>query len=95
MNISRDTVKYVANLARIELTDKELDRFCSQLNDILAYIDQLKEVDISNIAPTTHVLPIRNIKRKDLLCHSFDTKKVLENAPKKQGAFFKVPKVIE
>jgi aspartyl-tRNA(Asn)/glutamyl-tRNA(Gln) amidotransferase subunit C len=95
MNISKETVQYVANLARINLTNEELDKFSYQLNDILGYIDQLKEVDISKIPPTSHVLPIKNVKRKDELQKSFDVQSVLKNSPQKEGLFFKVPKVIE
>jgi len=95
MDISKDTVRYVANLARINLTDKELDKFSHQLNDILDYIDQLKEVDISKIPPTAHVLPIKNIKRKDEQKLSLNPKEVLKNAPSKEEASFKVPRVIE
>jgi len=95
MNISKETVQYVANLARIKLTDEELEKFSNQLNDILGYIDQLKEVDISEIPPTAHVLPINNVKRKDVLHPSFKAEQILKNAPQKEGNFFKVPKVIE
>ena len=95
MNISKETVKYVANLARIELSDEELDKFSLQLSDILRYIEQLNEVDISSIAPTTHVLPIKNVKRKDQLKPSFKTEEILKNTPQKENSFFRVPKVIE
>ena len=95
MNISKETVKYIANLARIELSEEELKKFSLQLNDVLRYIDQLKEVDISSTLPTAHVLPIENVKRKDNLHSSFDSERVLKNAPSKEGLFFKVPRVIE
>jgi len=95
MDISKETVQYVANLARIKLTDQELEKFSHQLNDILRYIDQLNEVNISKIPPTAHVLPIKNVKRKDNLNKSFRNKEILKNAPQKEGNFFKVPKVIE
>ena len=95
MDISKDTVKYVANLARIELSDSELDTFAAQLNDIVHYIDQLKEVDVSAISPTTHVLALKDVKRKDTLSPSLATEDVLKNAPHKEETFFKVPKVVE
>jgi len=95
MNISKETVKYLANLARIELAEKDLEKFSFQLNDILHYISQLEEVDISKIDPTAHVLPIKNVKREDKPRPSVDIKEVLKNAPLKEGKFFKVPKVIE
>jgi aspartyl-tRNA(Asn)/glutamyl-tRNA(Gln) amidotransferase subunit C len=95
MNISKDTVKYVANLARMELTEQEIEKFSHQLGDILRYIDQLKEIDISNIQPTAHVLPLKNVKRRDEQRPSLNIKDVLNNSPQKEGNFFKVPKVIE
>jgi aspartyl-tRNA(Asn)/glutamyl-tRNA(Gln) amidotransferase subunit C len=95
MNISKDTVKYVAHLARINLSQEELEKFSLQLNDILQYIEQLKEVDISKIPPTAHVLDIKNVKRKDVPRQSSSVKEILQNAPQKEGNFFKVPKVIE
>ncbi|NQU18792.1 Asp-tRNA(Asn)/Glu-tRNA(Gln) amidotransferase subunit GatC [bacterium] len=95
MNISKETVKYISNLARIELTEEEIEKFSLQLNDILRYIEQLKEIDITNISPTAHILPISNVKRSDEPRSSLKIDEVLKNAPQKEGLFFKVPKVIE
>ena len=95
MDISKETVCYVAGLARIELNEKELDVFALQLNDIIRYIDLLKEVDTTSIMPTTHVLPVKNVKRSDESKPSLETKEVLANAPMKEETSFKVPRVIE
>lgn len=95
MDISKDTVKYVAHLARIELGDNELNTFASQLNDIIHYIDQLKALDVTGIAPTTHVLPLKDVKRKDELKPSLAAEEALKNAPLKEENYFKVPKIIE
>ena len=95
MNISKDIVKYTANLARIELSAKELEKFSGQLNNIIEYIDQLNEVDVSKISPTAHVLPIKNVKRQDSTNDSLAAEDVLKNAPSKEKTSFKVPKVIE
>ncbi|MFC1708892.1 Asp-tRNA(Asn)/Glu-tRNA(Gln) amidotransferase subunit GatC [Candidatus Omnitrophota bacterium] len=95
MNISKQTIEYVANLARISLTDKEIEKFSHQLDSILCYIDQLKELDVTTVPFTAHVLPIKNVKRQDKPQTSFKVKDVLNNAPQKEGNFFKVPKVIE
>lgn len=95
MAISKDTVKYVANLARLELSESELEKFALQLNDIVHYVDQLKEVDVSQAPPTTHVVAIKDVKRKDAPRPSLATQDVLKNAPLKEETFFKVPKVIE
>ena len=95
MPIDKDTVKYVAHLARIELGAKELDKLSSQLKGILDFIDKLKEIDIANISPTSHILPIKNILRPDKPFKSLSSNKALENAPHKENNFFVVPKVIE
>jgi aspartyl-tRNA(Asn)/glutamyl-tRNA(Gln) amidotransferase subunit C len=87
-------IKYVANLARIRLTDKEIERFSKQLKDVLKYIDKLKELDITNIQPTSHVLPLKNIFREDVVKSSLNSEEVLKNAPQRKGNFFKVPKVL-
>jgi aspartyl-tRNA(Asn)/glutamyl-tRNA(Gln) amidotransferase subunit C len=88
-------VKYVANLARLNLTPKETELFSAQLRDILAYVEKLKEVDIKNVLPTSHVLPIKNVFRDDSVNASLPVSEVLRNAPQKKKDFFKVPKVIE
>ena len=95
MAITKDTVKYVAHLARIELAPKELETLSQQLQDILDFIDKLKKVDIKDVAPTSHILPINNVLRDDSTTESLPNEKALENAPQRQGNFFGVPKVIE
>jgi len=93
--ISKETVQYVAHLARIELKEKELEVLSVQLEAILDFIDQLKEIDIANIPPTSHILPVSNVLREDSPKPSLPTEKVLANSPEKEGNFFVVPKVIE
>lgn len=95
MAISKEIVEYVAHLARIELDAKELEKLSQQLKGILDFIDKLKDVDINNISPTSHILPINNVLRQDEIKVSLPAQKVLENAPGKQGNYFTVPKVIE
>ena len=95
MSISKETVQYVAHLARLELCDEELTTYAGQLERILEYIDQLKGVDVSGVAPTAHVLALHNVGRKDTPAASLAIDDVLQNAPHKQERFFKVPPVIE
>ncbi|MFA5095776.1 MAG: Asp-tRNA(Asn)/Glu-tRNA(Gln) amidotransferase subunit GatC [Candidatus Omnitrophota bacterium] len=95
MGIDKKTVEGVAHLARIELDAGELERLSSQLEHILAFIDKLSSLDTDNVAPTSHILPINNVLRKDEPRPSLPIEKVLANAPSKQGSFFSVPKVIE
>ncbi|MDD4899164.1 MAG: Asp-tRNA(Asn)/Glu-tRNA(Gln) amidotransferase subunit GatC [Candidatus Omnitrophica bacterium] len=93
--ISKETVQYVAHLSRIELKEKELEVLSVQLEAILDFIDQLKEIDIANIPPTSHILPVNNVLREDSPKPSLPTEKVLANSPEKEGNSFVVPKVIE
>lgn len=95
MAISKETVEYVAHLARIELQPKELEKLSRQLHDVLNFIDKLSRVDVKDILPTSHILPIRNVLRDDSPRGSLPVEKVLLNAPVKEGNFFVVPKVIE
>ncbi|MDD4980553.1 MAG: Asp-tRNA(Asn)/Glu-tRNA(Gln) amidotransferase subunit GatC [Candidatus Omnitrophica bacterium] len=95
MGITKDTVKYVAHLARIDLKPKELEKLSHQLRDILKFIDKLKEADVKEVQPTSHILPLKNVFREDAARKSLSSGKALENAPRKEGNFFGVPKVIE
>jgi aspartyl-tRNA(Asn)/glutamyl-tRNA(Gln) amidotransferase subunit C len=95
MAIDKETVEYVAHLARIELQPEELEKLSRQLHDILGFIDKLSALDVEQVKPTSHILPISNILRDDepRICLTPD--KALENAPSKNGNFFSVPKIIE
>ncbi len=95
MAIDKKTVKYVAHLARIRLSDEELDLLSSQLEDIVNFIDKLKELEVSGVKPTSHILPISNVFREDKPARSLSPEEALINAPKKKENFFVVPKVIE
>jgi aspartyl-tRNA(Asn)/glutamyl-tRNA(Gln) amidotransferase subunit C len=95
MAIDRQTVDYVAHLARIDLKSDELERLAGQLKEILMFIDKLANLDTKDIPPTSHILPINNVFRQDEPKDALPIKKTLENAPEKKGSFFVVPKVIE
>ena len=95
MPIKKDDVRYVARLARLKLKEKEIDYFASQLSNIISYIDQLKEVDIAGVEPTSHVLHIQNVFRKDEVKSSLKAEDTLRNAPAKEGDLFKVPQIKE
>lgn len=95
MSIDKDTVKYTAHLARIELKPEELETLSGQLKDILGFIDKLKKLDIKDIIPTSHILPIHNVLRQDMPGESLPIEKALKNAPQKKDNFFVVPKIIE
>ncbi|MFA5388938.1 MAG: Asp-tRNA(Asn)/Glu-tRNA(Gln) amidotransferase subunit GatC [Candidatus Omnitrophota bacterium] len=95
MAINRDTVKYTANLARIELSNGELDHFTAQLDRILAYVDKLGTLDTSNLEPTSHVLEMKNVYRDDVVKESLPVSEVIQNAPARENNLFKVPKIID
>jgi len=94
MAISKDTVKYVAHLARIRLNPEELNAFSGQLEEILKYMENLNQADVSGIPPTSHILPLQNVYREDKLRPSLGIDSVLKNAPEKKNNQFSVPKVI-
>lgn len=92
--IDSEQVRYIAHLARLELTPQERDKFSSQLRDILDYVDKLKEVDTKDVPPTSHVFPLSNIFREDERGFSLSSREVLSNAPKQKNNQFQVPRVI-
>jgi aspartyl-tRNA(Asn)/glutamyl-tRNA(Gln) amidotransferase subunit C len=93
--ISSKQVEYVAHLARLTISDQEKDKFTSQLNDILLYIDKLNELDTRGVEPMSHAIAVTNSFRQDEILDSIGTEKSLANAPDARGEFFRVPKVIE
>lgn len=93
--ISRDDVAGVARLARLALTDAELDTMREQLNAILAHIDALKAVDTTGIEPTSHAVPQFNVMREDEPAPCLPVEDMLANAPDRAGDFFRVPRIIE
>ncbi len=95
MKITRREVEHVAKLARLALRDAEIEILTSQLSNILTYVEKLNELDTKDVAPTSHVLPIKNVLREDSVRASLDREKVLGNAPDRTEEFFRVPKVIE
>lgn len=95
MSIDKETVKHVAHLARIELQPNELDKLSGELHEILGFIDKLSNLNVEQVKPASHILPISNVLRDDTLQISLNSQKALENAPSKKGNFFSVPKIIE
>ena len=95
MAINKDAVKYTANLARIELSETELDHFTGQLDRILAYVDKLNTLNVDNLEPTSHVLEMKNVYREDVVKKSLPAQDAIKNAPAKENNLFKVPKIIE
>ena len=95
MKISSREVEYVAHLARLEVTERETEKFTAQLNDILLYIDKLNELDTKGVEPMSHAIAVTNAFREDKILDSIGTQQSLSNAPDARGEFFRVPKVID
>ena len=88
-------VKYVAHLARLELTPEEEQKIGAQLGSILGYIETLKEVDVSGVEPTAHAFPLVNVTRADETRPSLSNEEALMNAPSKANGLFLVPRIVE
>ena len=95
MSDSEFEIKYVANLARIALTPEEEARLGSQLGDILGYVKKLEELDISDVEPMAHAVPLDNVLRADEVQPSISIDEALANAPKAANGLFVVPKIVE
>jgi aspartyl-tRNA(Asn)/glutamyl-tRNA(Gln) amidotransferase subunit C len=88
-------VKYVAHLARISLSPVEEQKIGAQLGNILGYIEKLRELDVSQVEPTAHAVPLINVTRPDEVRPSLPTDEALRNAPAKANGLFLVPKIVE
>ena len=93
--ISKKDVQQVASLSRIYLNKKEIEAITKNLEDILHYIAKLEKLDVTNIKPTSHVLPIKNVYREDQIMPSLPQNDALSFSVEKHNGSFKVPKVIE
>ncbi len=89
--ISRDEVEHVARLARLALSDEELERLGGQLNAILDAVGKVSELDLEGVEPTAHPLDVVNVWREDEPRASLDADEALANAPDREGTFFRVP----
>ena len=93
--ISKNDVRYVADLARIHLRDEEIEHLTTDLEKILKHINKLDTLDVSGVQPTSHVLPLKNVHREDKVRPSFTQDEALKFSVEKKNGAFKVPKVIE
>ena len=92
--IDREQVHKVALLARLDLTPEEEDQFTTQMGSILDYFEQLSELDVSNVQPTTRAIDVSNVTRADQLQPYSDRETILNQAPDQEGDFFKVPQIM-
>jgi aspartyl-tRNA(Asn)/glutamyl-tRNA(Gln) amidotransferase subunit C len=94
-DITADEVRHVAELAKLALSDEELERSGYELNRILAYFRELQEVDTENVPITSHAIPMVNVLREDESRPSLPAEEVVANAPDGVDVFFRVPRIIE
>lgn len=95
MNLSRDDVRKVADLARLKVTDDELDSLASDLRAIVGYVEILNEVDTTGVTPMVHAVELQNVLRPDVRVPSLPRTAALSNAPRTDGQYFLVPPIID
>ncbi len=95
MKVDKKEVEYVAILARIELSEEEKELYAGQMSTILGFFDRLKEVDTTDVPPTSHVIDLVNAYRADQVRPGPGVEAVLENAPERSDRFFRVPKILD
>ncbi|SEF84031.1 aspartyl/glutamyl-tRNA(Asn/Gln) amidotransferase subunit C [Caloramator fervidus] len=95
MIVDKNTVDYVAKLARLEFSDEEKEKFVEDFNKILEFVEKLNEVNTDDVEISISAYPMYNALREDEVKTSLDVEKVLLNAPDKENNFFRVPKVVD
>lgn len=95
MSVDKKQVDYVAKLARLEFSEDEKEKFVHDFNNILQFVEQLKEVDTENVEISITNYPMFNVLREDIVEKSMNREDALLNAPDKENGYFKVPKVVE
>lgn len=95
MSVDQATVRRIAHLARIKVNDDELPHLAQELNAILAFVEELSQVDVSGVEPMTSVTPMQMKMRADVVTEGGDAHPIVANAPVSEDHFFIVPKVVE
>lgn len=93
--ISDETIEYVGILAKLELSGEEREQAKKDMGRMLDYIDKLNELDTSDVEPMSHVFPVNNVFREDIVTNRDEREKTLKNAPAQKDGAFKVPRTVE
>lgn len=93
--ISDETIEYVGILAKLELSDEEREQAKSDMGRMLDYIDKLGELDTAEVEPMSHVFPVQNVFREDVVTNGNDREQLLSNAPQEKDGMFMVPRTFE
>ena len=94
MSISKEQIEHLANLDRLDISEKEKEKFSDQISSVLDYFEQLSELDTENVAPLDHVFDLKNVTRPDEVKAPFSEDKVLAEAPEIEKRQIKVKKVL-
>ncbi len=95
MSLTPDEVRHIARLARLGLTDEDVERFSGQLSSILDYFEELQQLDTDDVPPTAYTLDLHNVLRSDETAPCTDSEEVLDNAPAREDGYFRVRAVLE
>ncbi len=95
MNISKEEIKHLANLSKLEFTEEEIVKLQKDLEEIVGFAESLNEIDTDNIVERSHILDKKNVFRKDIVEPSFERKDMLKNAITKEAGCISVPKVVK
>ena len=93
--ISDETIEYVGILAKLELSDAEKEDAKKDMGSMLDYIDKLNELDTAGVEPMSHVFPVQNVFREDVVTNGDDRDNIIQNAPGQKDGMFKVPRTVE
>ncbi len=95
MRITAEQVAHIAALSRLSLTEQEVETFRDQLSSIIEYVEQLRTLETTGVEPTSHILPLSNVMREDVVRPCLPREEALRNAPDGTEEFYRVPKIIE
>ena len=95
MSVDQNTVRRIARLARIAVSDEDVPHLQGELNAILAFVEELNSVDVSDVEPMTSIIPLKLRMRADEVSDQAGAKSIVANAPASDGHYFAVPKVVE
>lgn len=93
--ITDETIEYVGILAKLELSEEEKEQAKKDMTNMLDYIDRLNELDTEGVEPLSHVFPVNNVFREDIITNEDDRENILLNAPEQKNGSFQVPKTVE
>ncbi len=95
MKITKEEIKNIALLSRLEIKEEAMEATEKALSDILTYVEELNQLDIADVKPMAHAVPLQNVFRHDEIKPSLERQLALQNAPEEENGYFKVPRVIQ